>query len=101
MAEASTIYVDTRDGPAPARIPADIAAAIAAAPGERAEHAMEVAGLVLVRLGSEAGATLLRHLLAHAPEVLAEADPLFVETLASQPELIVGPLAGTAPCNPT
>ena len=101
MTEASLVYVNTRDGLAFARIPADIAAAVAAASGEKAERALEVAALVLVRLGAEAGAAMLRHLLAHRPEVLADADALFIETLASEPELIVGPLAGIAPCTPT
>ena len=98
--ESAGLYVDTREGPAFARIPADIAATITAVSGDRAGHGMEVAALVLVRLGAEAGEALLRHLLAHAPRILADADPQFLQTLAANPELIVGPLAGTAPCNP-
>lgn len=96
----TTLYVDVREGPAPATVPADVVAALvrAAADDRAAERAVETAALVIVRLGSEAGVAMLRHLLHHDPALILDADRLFAETLANEPELIVGPLAGTAPC---
>jgi len=97
-----TLYVDVREGPAAATVPCDVVAALvrAAADDQAATRAVETAALVIVRLGSEAGETMLRHLLEHDPALILDADRLFAETLANDPELIVGPLAGTAPCAP-
>lgn len=101
--EPTTVFIDLREGPAFAEVPADVADALSAAAGdpETAERALHVAALVLIRVGHEGGEALLRHWLAHDPTVLLNADPLFSETLAFGPEPITGPLAGTAPCTLT
>jgi hypothetical protein len=97
-----TVYVDVREGPAPATVPGDVVSALvrAANDDQAAARGIETAALVIVRLGREAGEAMLRHLVEHDPALLLGADPLFADTLANEPELIVGPLAGTAPCTP-
>ena len=94
-----TLYVEVREGLAFAAVPGDVAAALAAAAPDRvaAERAIEIAALVIVRLGAEAGEALLRHIVEHDPAVILDADPLFAHTLAEDPERIVGALAGTSP----
>jgi hypothetical protein len=91
------LYVDTREGPAFASIPPDVATALeSAAAGEgELDAALELAGLVLVRLGEEAGTAMLRHWAQHDPGLLLHADPQFAEALAHEPELIVGTLSGS------
>lgn len=99
-ADVSTLFVDVSDGPAFARIPPDIASALEAAASSE-EHlaaGLQTAALVIVRVGIEAGELLLRHLIAHDARLILDADPLFAETLAREPELITGPLAGTPSC---
>lgn len=94
--EPRTLYVDTREGPAPATIPGDVVAAVVEAAGteEAAEAALELAALILVRAGVEAGTALLRHWMAHDPRTLLDADPLLGATLAGEPEILTGPLVG-------
>lgn len=91
------LYVQTREGLAFAGIPADVVAALESAARDEAEleKALETAGLIVVRVGREGGEALLRHVTAHDPRILVDADPRFKETLAREPELIVGSLAGT------
>jgi hypothetical protein len=95
-ADGVTVYVDTREGPAPAVIPGQIVESlVGAAAGEtRLEHGLVVAALVIVRLGREAGEALLRHWLNHDPGVVLDADPRFVHALAWEPEPLTGSLAG-------
>jgi hypothetical protein len=103
MSETRTMLVEVREGLAPATVPGDVVAALeGAAPGDgdALERGLTTAALVLVRLGQEHGEAMLRHLLGHDPGLVLNADPLFVDTLADEPELIVGPLAGTSPCAP-
>lgn len=98
-----TVYVDVREGPAPATVPGDVVSALLRAANDdqaAAARGIDTAALVIVRLGREAGEAMLRHLVEHDPALLLGADPLFADTLANEPELIVGPLAGTAPCTP-
>lgn len=97
-----TLYVDVREGPTAATVPGDVVAALvrAAADDQTSARAIETAALLIVRLGAETGGAMLRHLVGQDPSLILDADPLFVETLANDPELIVGPLAGTAPCTP-
>lgn len=91
------LYVDTREGPAFASVPSDIVAALEAAARDEdeLERGLELAGLVVVRAGREGGEALLRHLVAHDPAWLLEADPQLASILAHEPELVVGPLSGT------
>jgi hypothetical protein len=92
--DVSTLFVDVSEGPAFARIPPDIAAALEAAASSE-EHlaaGVQTAALVIVRVGVEAGEL---HLISHDARVVLDADPMFAETLAHEPELITGPLAGT------
>jgi hypothetical protein len=98
--EASTIFVDVSEGPAFARIPADIHSALAASASndDHLQAGLETAALVIVRVGAEAGELLLRHLITHDADLVLGADPLFAKTLAREPELITGPLAGTPAC---
>lgn len=93
----TTIFVETREGPTPVTIPADVSGAITSSAGEEdsVERALRLAGLVLLRVGEEAGTLLLRHWIAHDPGLLLDADPVLATTLADAPELLVGPLAGT------
>jgi hypothetical protein len=97
-----SLYVDTRDGPAFASVPGDVAVALEH--GARAEAELEaalrLAGLVLVRLGQEGGAAMLRHWISHDPQILLRADPQVAEALAHEPELVVGPLAGSGGDDP-
>jgi hypothetical protein len=95
-AGAVTLYLDVREGPVPATIPAEIVERLAAAGDEtRLDHALAVAAIVIVRLGREGGEALLTHWLDHDPRIVLHADPQFVRTLAWQPELLTGPLAGS------
>jgi hypothetical protein len=91
------LYVDTREGPAFVSVPREVAAALetAAAGGAELALALELAGLVTVRLGEEAGTAMLRHWVEHDPRVLLDADPQLFQTLAHEPELIVGLLCGS------
>ena len=91
------LFVDTREGPAFASIPTDVVATLESAAGDEGEleRGLVLVGLVLVRAGREGGEALLRHLIAHDPGLLLRTDPRLAETLAHEPELIVGPLAGT------
>lgn len=90
-------FVDTREGPAIASVPPDIVEALRgeAAAADGAERALDLAALILVRAGAEAGALLLRHILAHEPRYLLEADPQLAAALAWEPELVVGDLVGS------
>lgn len=87
-------YVHTREGSSPAAIPGDVARGIAlmCTDADAREHALDFAGLVMVRLGSDAGANLLRHWNTHDPALLRDVDPLLGHVLAHTPELITGPL---------
>jgi hypothetical protein len=87
-------YVYTRDGSMPATVPGDVERGIMVLcpEPEDAELALDFAGLVIVRLGSDAGINLLRHWTVHEPSLLRDVDPLLVDVLASTPELITGPL---------
>lgn len=100
MSEARTLFVEVREGLAPATVPADVVAALDrdARDDEALEHGLTTAALLVVRLGREAGEAMLRHLVSHDPALLLDADPLFAATMADEPELIVGALAGTSPC---
>ncbi len=100
--EPTTLFVDLREGPAAATIPADVAASIAELTADPAyrEAVMRTAAVVLVRVGREGGEALLRHWIEHEPSVLMEADPRFMEILAYAPEAVTGPLAGTASRTP-
>lgn len=91
------LYVDTREGPAFASIPSDVVAPLEAAARDEGElgRGLELAGLVVVRTGREGGEALLRHMVAHDPAYLLQADPQLAVVLAHEPELIVGPLSGT------
>jgi hypothetical protein len=87
-------YVYTREGSTPATIPGDVARGIAltCTDADAREHALDFAGLVMFRLGSDAGAHLLRHWNTHEPALLRDVDPVLVQVLANTPELITGPL---------
>jgi hypothetical protein len=87
-------YVFTRDGSLAASVPGDIADEIrrAAAGVEEADHALDFAALVTLRLGLDGGTHLLRHWHAHDPSVLLGVDPALIEVLAQTPEIITGPL---------
>lgn len=95
-ADGVTVYVDTREGPAPATVPAEIVERLRAAATEetRLDHGLVVAALVIVRLGREAGDALLRHWLGHDPGVVLDADARFVQALAWEPEPLTGSLVG-------
>jgi hypothetical protein len=56
-----TVYVSTREGPAPAVVPAEIAERLRAAASEetRLDHALVTAALVIVRIGRVGGEALL------------------------------------------
>jgi hypothetical protein len=96
-ADGVTLYLDLREGPVPATIPAEIAERLGTTAGDdtRLEHGLIVAALVIVRLGREAGEALLTHWLDHDPTLVLHADPQFVRALAWQPELLTGSLAGS------
>jgi hypothetical protein len=102
MQEMRSLYVDTRDGPAFVSLPGDVAVALEHAAGGEAEleAALRLAGLVVVRLGEEAGTAMLRHWVAHEPGILLRADPQLADALAHEPELVVGPLAGSGGDDP-
>jgi hypothetical protein len=91
------LYIDTREGPAFVSVPPEVAAALesSAAGEDELALALELAGLVTVRLGEEAGTAMLRHWVEHDPHILLDADPQLVQTLAHEPELIVGSLCGS------
>ena len=87
-------YVHVREGSTPAAIPGDVVRAITATctdPGA-ADRALDFAGVVMVRLGKDAGTHTLRHWTNHDPTLLRDVDPVLVEVLANTPELITGPL---------
>ncbi len=96
-ADAVTLYLDLREGPVPATIPAEIVERLVTAASDetRLEHGLAAAALVIVRLGREAGEALLTHWLDHDPSLILDADPQFVHALAWQPELLTGSLAGS------
>jgi hypothetical protein len=96
------LFVDTRDGPAFASVPGDVAVALELGARDEAEldAALRLAGLVLVRLGEEGGTAMLRHWISHDPGILLRADPQVAEALAHEPELVVGPLAGSGGDDP-
>lgn len=98
--DARTVWMETRDGPAWAEVPDNIVAALERAAGDPAalERGLTVAAAVILRSGPEAGAHALNHWLDHDPNLVLGADDLFIRTLADEPELIVGPLAGTPAC---
>lgn len=99
--EPTTLIIDLREGPACATVPGDIAGAISAiapAPPDL-DRMMQLAAVVLIRVGGEGGEALLRHWCEHDPAALLDADPRFAEILANEPETLVGPLAGTAAVN--
>lgn len=87
-------YVYLREGSTPAVIPGDIARAITAActDPDQAERALDFVGLVLVRLGKDAGTLALRHWTSHEPALLRDVDPVLAQVLATTPELITGAL---------
>jgi len=87
-------YVYTREGSTPAVIPAEIARAIRATctDAEQVERALDFAGLVVVRLGNDAGIHVLQHWTSHQPTLIRDADPLLAQVLAKTPELITGAL---------
>lgn len=87
-------YVFTREGSLPASIPADIAESIrlAARPTDDLERSLDLAGLVMLRLGHDGGSSLLRHWQAYDPTLLRDVDPVLVDVLAHTPELITGAL---------
>lgn len=89
-------FVDTREGPALALVPPDVVEALRreAATPDQAERVLDLAALILVRAGAEAGALLLGHLLAHGPGYIVDADPQLAAALATEPELVVGDLVG-------
>lgn len=96
-ADGVTVYVDTREGPAPAVVPAELVERLRAAASDetRLEHGLVVAALVMVRLGREAGEALLRHWLDHDPGLILDADARFVHALAWDPEPLTGALVGS------
>lgn len=87
-------YVHTREGSTPATIPGDVARGIElmCTDAVARERALDFAGLVMVRLGNDAGRNVLRHWNTHEPALLRDVDPLLVQVLAATPELITGPL---------
>ena len=87
-------YVFTREGSSPAAIAEDVASEIASTctDPETRERALDFAGLVMVRLGMDAGTNLLRHWIEHDPALLCAVDPVLVDILANTPELITGAL---------
>ncbi|HEX8696898.1 MAG TPA: hypothetical protein VF746_31050 [Longimicrobium sp.] len=87
-------YVYTREGSMPAQIPADMARGVAliCPDPDHAERALDFAGLVMVRLGTEGATHLLRHWTAHEPALLRDFDPVLADVLAHTPELLTGPL---------
>jgi hypothetical protein len=87
-------YVMIREGSVAAEIPAEVAHAIEAAceEAEERERSLDLAALVLVRLGNEGGRHLLGHWMTHDPTLLRNADPALAEVLAHTPEVLTGPL---------
>lgn len=87
-------YVYVREGSTPAVIPGDIVRAITATctDPDVADRALEFAGIVVVRLGKDAGTHTLRHWTTHEPTLLRDVDPVLVQVLANTPELITGAL---------
>jgi hypothetical protein len=98
----ATLFIEVREGLAAATVPGDVVSALEGAARDSSEAAdgIETAALIVLRLGNEAGGTLLRHVVRNDPRVILQADPLFNDALAHNPESIVGPLAGTPPCKP-
>ena len=87
-------YVYVREGSTPAVIPGDVVRAITATCSgrESVDRALDFAGVVVVRLGRDAGTNTLRHWTTHDPTLLRDVDPVLVQVLAYTPELITGPL---------
>jgi hypothetical protein len=87
-------YVYTREGSTPAAIPGEIARTIreTCTDAEQVERALDFAGLVVVRLGKDAGTHVLRHWTSHEPRVIRDVDPVLLQVLATTPELITGAL---------
>jgi hypothetical protein len=89
-------YVFAREGSLPVVIPGDVARSIGivcADVSAAVERSLDFAGLVLLRLGNDAGTNLLRHWAIQHPAVLRDFDSVIAEVLAETPELITGALA--------
>lgn len=94
-AEPVVRYVSIREGCVPASLPRDVVKQLqAVCPDQKLDRALDLASLVLVRLGHDAGAHALRHWLAQDPALIRDADPLLLDVLAQSPELVTGPLRG-------